>query len=502
MLIPFDHLNKRYQLKITGFIQAGAHHGEELEEFRNCLMSRDNGPLIFDNIHMFEPLPRAFDVLNRKVISEKVYNVALGEKDDVAILHVDKENQGQSSSILVPELHKTQYPDITFPEEILVEVKTLDSYQIKTCNALWMDVQGYELNVLKGAIKTLEFIDYIYTEVNVDEVYKDCARLYQMDEFLKTFGFERVELDLFGKTWGDAFYIKKKLIPERKYSDVPVEFQQKNHIKYPPDNDQEFEEWFASELLDTVLTTGYNGEYLPVLWTGFYVNNDFGKDQRAIQRLQGYLDSLSNKGKYFTIVQYDDGILNDFMDKDITVFSMGGGAAKGRNVKIIPIPLIGQTHRFNFDGVKKDVMCNFIGRIETHPIRKKMQDFLNRKLDFYFHFNKPLDQYCHTLARSYFTLAPRGYGKTSFRIWEALQYQSVPIYVTEDEPFLPEFYDHERKPCMLICTPAEIESSMYKLFSNKELYNQYVENGKFYYSRYYNYEGLANYIIDFLNQKK
>ena len=47
------------------------------------------------------------------------------------------------------------------------------------------------------------------TEVNRDEVYKNCARVEQLDEFLLTYGFERVETTWDGETWGDAFYIKK-----------------------------------------------------------------------------------------------------------------------------------------------------------------------------------------------------------------------------------------------------------------------------------------------------
>ena len=40
-----------------------------------------------------------------------------------------------------------------------------------------MDVQGYELEVLKGATKTLEQVDYVYCEVNRDEVYETMLML-------------------------------------------------------------------------------------------------------------------------------------------------------------------------------------------------------------------------------------------------------------------------------------------------------------------------------------
>ena len=67
-----------------------------------------------------------------------------------------------------------------------------------------------ELKALKGMEAYLSNVDYIYTEVNCDYVYKDCGLVTEIDDYLKTFGLERVEtrwyLDF---KWGDAFYIRK-----------------------------------------------------------------------------------------------------------------------------------------------------------------------------------------------------------------------------------------------------------------------------------------------------
>jgi len=73
-----------------------------------------------------------------------------------------------------------------------------------------IDVQGYELEVFKGSIKSLDYINIIYTEVNRDEVYKNCSKVEELDIFLKDFNFERVLISWDGNTWGDALYIKNK----------------------------------------------------------------------------------------------------------------------------------------------------------------------------------------------------------------------------------------------------------------------------------------------------
>jgi hypothetical protein len=75
-----------------------------------------------------------------------------------------------------------------------------------------MDTQGYELEVLKGAKKTLKKINFVYTEVNNTEVYENNALIEDIDKFLEKYNMVRVETDWMGTTWGDAFYIKKDLI--------------------------------------------------------------------------------------------------------------------------------------------------------------------------------------------------------------------------------------------------------------------------------------------------
>ena len=79
-------------------------------------------------------------------------------------------------------------------------------------NFLNMDTQGYELEVLRGAEKTLRKIDCVYTEVNNTEVYENNALIEDIDDFLKEYDMVRVETDWMGGTWGDAFYIRRHLI--------------------------------------------------------------------------------------------------------------------------------------------------------------------------------------------------------------------------------------------------------------------------------------------------
>ena len=78
-------------------------------------------------------------------------------------------------------------------------------------NFLNIDIQGAELKCLKGLGEYLNYIDYLYLEVNTEKVYEDCCLLNELDEFLTDF--ERVETKLYEKYgWGDCFLLRKSLL--------------------------------------------------------------------------------------------------------------------------------------------------------------------------------------------------------------------------------------------------------------------------------------------------
>tara|TARA_R110000751_G_scaffold107144_1_gene203296 strand:+ start:3098 stop:3718 length:621 start_codon:yes stop_codon:yes gene_type:complete len=206
MLLNLVKLREKYDMNIDGVFHIGAHFGQE-----NSIYNQ----IGIKNKIFFEPLPHTFDKLVENINGDgNCVNVALGNKNGVVEMFVESVNQGQSSSVLEPVLHTKQYPNIVFNEKKKVTMTTLDDYvkggvNITNYNFINIDVQGYELEVFKGAKKTLENIDYIMSEVNRDEVYKDCPMVEDLDVYLSIYGFERVETTWDGGTWGDAFYVKR-----------------------------------------------------------------------------------------------------------------------------------------------------------------------------------------------------------------------------------------------------------------------------------------------------
>lgn len=196
MLLDYDEIIKKYNVKLSGVIHVGGHVGEEIPLYKKQT----------SNIHIFEPLKECFDQIDSTV---KKYNVALGSKQQILPFNVA--NNHQSSSFLKPKTHLQEHTWVHFHEaQRMIQMNTLDSYDITDCNLLNLDVQGYELEVLNGGIQTLSSIDYIFTEINEKELYQNCAQLNQLDAFL--YDFTRAETAMTGHGWGDAFYIRKNKI--------------------------------------------------------------------------------------------------------------------------------------------------------------------------------------------------------------------------------------------------------------------------------------------------
>jgi FkbM family methyltransferase len=203
MLFDLYELLKKYNITPRGVIQIGAHYGEE-----NSVYEKLNIP----NRVFFEPIKSNFNILKRNIGDKHLlYNFALGNTNTNLEMYVETYNNGQSCSILKPEKHLIQHPKIEFNLKELVEVKRLDDVGLilDNYNMIIIDVQGYELEVFKGATNTLNRIDFIISEINRDNVYENCAQIDDLINFLSPFGFELVESHWKGVTYGDGLFIKK-----------------------------------------------------------------------------------------------------------------------------------------------------------------------------------------------------------------------------------------------------------------------------------------------------
>ena len=206
MILSFTTMVNKYNMDIKGIIHIGAHRGQEISDYI------DGG---IQDIILFEPLSTNFEILEQNLADMNAnisgHQVALGNEEKKVTMYLSN-NEQMSSSILRPKKHIQNHPTVLFEGTEEVDMMRLDSYSDETekFNFINMDVQGYELEVLKGGSETLKHVDYVYCEVNRDEVYENNAYIEELDEYLADYDMDRVETVWSGGIWGDALYIRRK----------------------------------------------------------------------------------------------------------------------------------------------------------------------------------------------------------------------------------------------------------------------------------------------------
>lgn len=268
---------------------------------------------------------------------------------------------------------------------------------------------------------------------------------------------------------------------------------------YPPyHSGQYLEEYFFKRWYEENIQS--DRKYIDIFWTNIFCNAMFAGQQ--YQNIQNELDNLlDSRGKYFTISQFDDGPFEKFPE-DTLIFSAGGNR-EGEN--IIPIPLICSPIPKDFipSHKEKTIFASFVGSRNTHSIRMAMCNYLNSKDDYQIFSGNwsttvPMDnfkKFIDITCSSKFALAPRGYGKSSFRMYEILQLGTVPVYIS-DVHYLPWSDQLDWNDFCVPVNEDEIEEidDILKSISDVE-YSKLLENGKKVYEEYFTLEAMFKNII-------
>jgi FkbM family methyltransferase len=205
MLLNFNEIVNKY-----GTPRGVIHIGAYLMEERSDYVSKG-----IDNIIWIEANPKVYSEIEfvNSNENEKAFNYAISDVDN-QFVKLNVTNNGQSSSILELDKHKIHHPHIHVTNVIEVETKRIDTLfreknvNIENYDFVNIDIQGAELLAMRGFGASIAKMKYIYTEINTASIYRNCALVSEIDEYLENFGFRRVETFMTEFEWGDALYIR------------------------------------------------------------------------------------------------------------------------------------------------------------------------------------------------------------------------------------------------------------------------------------------------------
>jgi hypothetical protein len=179
------------------------------------------------------------------------------------------------------------------------------------------------------------------------------------------------------------------------------------------------------------------GPFVPLLipWVDLWVNNAGKYPLGFVDRLQSL---LRPNVPYITVSQNDQGLVGEGempIWHNIMVLSAGGYGH-------VPIPLLKQTEPLVNPLENRQWLLSYVGYLGHAPenLRENMHYSLLKaaKGNYTHHYGtKKQGVWRRIMQDSYTSLAPRGFGRTSYHLMEILQSGLVPIHVYLVVPWVP-----------------------------------------------------------------
>lgn len=213
MLINPKKLSSVWKLKPQGVLHIGAHRAEEMSQYSE--LGWGHMYWVEANPMLVKELARALDPNANTIHECAAWDI------DRKIMKFNETTDSQSSSLFRLKQHSIHYPQIRHKDTYEVEARRIDCIYNSPPPFTFVniDIQGAELQAIKGMGNLILGVDAIYSEVNREELYEGCAAVHEIDEYLRNFHFERVATRwIVGKGWGDALYINCERNKYHRYS--------------------------------------------------------------------------------------------------------------------------------------------------------------------------------------------------------------------------------------------------------------------------------------------
>lgn len=195
----------------------GAHKGESILFFKNIYPSAQ--------IYSFEPELTNFEELLKvaKRNNTLAFNLAIAETDgEIPFFKQDISHLGGLLPINKESSDSLGYAKSAKNEPLIVNAISLDSFcqqnNIDYINLLKIDVQGYEVGVLKGALHILKNVDCCTVEVSLYDFYQNNSSPFlEIERLMTESGFNIWDFSKISKNpknlrtdWVEVVYKKNK----------------------------------------------------------------------------------------------------------------------------------------------------------------------------------------------------------------------------------------------------------------------------------------------------
>lgn len=200
MLIPARYLRRIFRVRPRGVLHLGAHLAEEFDQYKQ------EG---FGRVLWVEAQERLIAQLKRRVAGsgDAVFRGAVWSASGSPItLNVADSSQGASLFHFPPDYRsKTEVEQqhvTTVTVEDLIPIGEFFDF-------VNLDIQGSELEALRGMGARMRDLRWVYCEVNRAQLYEGIPMVGEIDDYLGSLGFFRAVTIWTPGQWGDALYVRR-----------------------------------------------------------------------------------------------------------------------------------------------------------------------------------------------------------------------------------------------------------------------------------------------------
>jgi hypothetical protein len=250
---------------------------------------------------------------------------------------------------------------------------------------------------------------------------------------------------------------------------------------------------------------GVTWAYLPVFWTNLQNHPGWlaGRTRYQMVLDRCLAPYVSSGYRFFTVVQHDDGV-GLRLPMGTVVF----GCCAGEDVRLaLPLVYEDTTDRLlreaRLGWSEKTWLASFVGTVGTHPVRGEMVRRLEGRSDVWLSNRgvwssvvaaSDAERFVDVTRRSRFCLCPRGYGRASFRFFEAMLLDVVPVYLWDDVEWLPYRGEVNYGAFSVSCHVSELGGLVERLSAiGEEEYGAMVEEMRRV-RRWFTLEGMVEWL--------
>ena len=195
MISKYVHFDDKYYSKVIGVIQIGMGGGAyEIDTWRS--------KFIHNQVYI-EAYPPYFEALVNKVQSLqmapnenlRIYNYAMSDNNGTVDFYVN--SSGDSHSLFkmdgdrpVPIKHMTEIETISVQSRTLDTLIETEDIDMRKFNLLFMDTQGSEHLIVRGAEKNMKYIDVVTAEIQHVPAYSGALLVDEFTTMMNTLGFK------------------------------------------------------------------------------------------------------------------------------------------------------------------------------------------------------------------------------------------------------------------------------------------------------------------------